>query len=57
MQSAAPAGGIVISEDTRHLIEGHFELRELGPIRFRNTGGQHQAAQDRMRGRRMTAWT
>jgi class 3 adenylate cyclase len=30
MQSAAPAGGIVISEDTRHLVEGYFELRELG---------------------------
>jgi class 3 adenylate cyclase/predicted ATPase len=31
MQSAAPAGGIVISEDTRHLVEGYFELRESGP--------------------------
>src|SRR5215813_1249925 len=31
MQSAAPTGGIVISEDTRHLVEGYFELRELGP--------------------------
>ncbi len=31
MQSVAPAGGIVISEDTRHLVEGYFELRELGP--------------------------
>jgi predicted ATPase len=31
MQSAAPAGGIVISENTRHLVEGYFELRELGP--------------------------
>ncbi|MBV8360349.1 MAG: AAA family ATPase, partial [Deltaproteobacteria bacterium] len=30
MQSAAPSGGIIISEDTRHLIEGYFELRELG---------------------------
>jgi class 3 adenylate cyclase len=30
MQSAAPAGGIVISEDTRHLVEGYFELRESG---------------------------
>src|SRR6266852_5856228 len=31
MQSVAPAGGIVISEDTRHLVEGYFELRGLGP--------------------------
>jgi class 3 adenylate cyclase len=31
MQSAAPAGGIVISDDTQHLVEGYFELRELGP--------------------------
>jgi class 3 adenylate cyclase/predicted ATPase/ribosomal protein L40E len=30
MQGAAPAGGIVISEDTRHLVEGYFELRDLG---------------------------
>src|SRR6266852_4474144 len=31
MQSVAPAGGIVISENTRNLVEGYFELRELGP--------------------------
>ena len=31
MQSAAPADGIVVSEDTRHLVEGYFELRALGP--------------------------
>src|SRR5712692_10320771 len=31
MQTVAPAGGIVISEDTRHLVEGYFELRGLGP--------------------------
>ena len=31
MQSAAPADGIIISEDTRYLVEGYFELRELGP--------------------------
>src|ERR1700731_364098 len=30
MQGAAPAGGIVISEDTRRLSEGYFELRDLG---------------------------
>jgi class 3 adenylate cyclase len=30
MQSAAPAGGIVISADTRYLVEGYFELRESG---------------------------
>jgi class 3 adenylate cyclase/predicted ATPase len=31
MQVVAPAGGIVISADTRHLVEGYFELHELGP--------------------------
>ena len=31
MQTLAPAGGVVISEDTRHLVEGYFELRDLGP--------------------------
>src|SRR5712692_5120648 len=31
MQGAAPAGGIVISEDTGRLVEGYFELRDLGP--------------------------
>jgi len=30
MQSAAPAGGIVVSADTRHLVEGYFELGALG---------------------------
>jgi class 3 adenylate cyclase len=30
MQSAASAGGTVISENTQHLVEGYFELRELG---------------------------
>jgi class 3 adenylate cyclase len=31
MQTAAPAGGIAISEETRRLVEGYFELRPLGP--------------------------
>jgi hypothetical protein len=31
MQAVAPTGGVVISEDTRRLVEGYFELRELGP--------------------------
>jgi class 3 adenylate cyclase len=31
MQSAAPAGGIIISEETQRLVEGYFELRGLGP--------------------------
>jgi class 3 adenylate cyclase len=30
MQSAAPMGGIIISEDTRHLVAGYFELHGLG---------------------------
>jgi predicted ATPase/class 3 adenylate cyclase len=32
MQSAAPAGGIIVSQETRRLAAGYFELRELGPI-------------------------
>src|SRR5689334_11558235 len=31
MQAAAPVDGIVISEDTRQLVEGYFQLRELDP--------------------------
>jgi class 3 adenylate cyclase len=31
MQSVAPANGIVITEETRRLVEGYFTLRELGP--------------------------
>jgi class 3 adenylate cyclase len=31
MQSMATTGGIVISEDTRRLVVGYFELRVLGP--------------------------
>jgi class 3 adenylate cyclase/predicted ATPase/energy-coupling factor transporter ATP-binding protein EcfA2 len=31
MQTIAPAGGIAISEETRRLVEGYFELRGLGP--------------------------
>src|SRR5260370_22811936 len=39
MQGAAPAGGIVISEDTRHLVEGYFELRDLGPTEVKGISG------------------
>jgi class 3 adenylate cyclase/tetratricopeptide (TPR) repeat protein len=35
MQSAAPAGGIIISADTRHLVEGYFELHGLGPTEIK----------------------
>ncbi len=31
MQTLAPTGGIVISEDTRRLVEDYFELHPLGP--------------------------
>ena len=31
MQATAPAGSIVISDDTRRLVEHYFELRPLGP--------------------------
>jgi class 3 adenylate cyclase len=35
MQTIAPAGGIAISEDTRRLVEGYFELRGLGPTEIK----------------------
>src|SRR3984957_8890666 len=38
MQSAAPAGGVVVSEATRRLVEGYFELRALGPTEVRGFG-------------------
>src|ERR1700687_2117874 len=31
LQTIAPAGGIVVSDDTRCLVEGYFELHPLGP--------------------------
>jgi len=31
MQGIAPAGGVVITEGTRRLVEGYFALRPLGP--------------------------
>jgi class 3 adenylate cyclase/ribosomal protein L40E len=31
MQGVAPADGIVVSAETRRLVEGYFELRGLGP--------------------------
>jgi class 3 adenylate cyclase len=30
LQGVAPAGGIVISDETHRLVEGYFELRDLG---------------------------
>jgi class 3 adenylate cyclase/predicted ATPase len=32
LQTAAPAGSIAVSEHTRKLVEGYFELRSLGPM-------------------------
>jgi class 3 adenylate cyclase len=31
VESAAPSGGIAVSDETRRLVEGYFELRSLGP--------------------------
>jgi class 3 adenylate cyclase len=39
MQTVARAGGIVVSENTRHLVEGYFELHELGPTEVKGIGG------------------
>jgi class 3 adenylate cyclase len=35
MQGVAPAGGIVIGEDTHRLVEGYFELHELGSAKVK----------------------
>src|SRR5271168_5209435 len=35
MQALAPTGSIAISEQTRKLVEGYFELKPLGPTRVR----------------------
>jgi predicted ATPase/class 3 adenylate cyclase len=39
MQSVAPADGIVVSEETRRLVEGYFELRALGPTALKGIAG------------------
>src|SRR5271170_6564675 len=35
MQALAPTGSIAISEQTRKLVEGYFELKPLGPTRVK----------------------
>jgi predicted ATPase len=35
MQTAAPVDGIVVSAETRRLVEGYFELRRLGPTELK----------------------
>jgi len=35
MQGAARPDGVVVSEETRRLVEGYFELREMGPTEVR----------------------
>src|SRR6516225_6472873 len=35
MQAIAPSGSIAITEQTRRLVEGFFQLRSLGPIRVK----------------------
>jgi predicted ATPase len=35
LQTIAPAGSITVSEHTRRLVEGYFELRALGPTAIR----------------------
>ena len=32
MQTIAPSGSIVVTEDTRALIEGYFRMRPLGEV-------------------------
>jgi class 3 adenylate cyclase len=39
MQTIAPAGGIVISDDTRRLVEGYFDLRPLEPTEVKGVSG------------------
>jgi class 3 adenylate cyclase/tetratricopeptide (TPR) repeat protein len=38
MQGVAPAGGVVITEETRRLVEGYFKLRDLGPTEVKGIG-------------------
>jgi class 3 adenylate cyclase len=35
MQTLAPAGSIIITEECRRLVEGYFSLRELGPAEIK----------------------
>ena len=35
LQTVAPAGGIIVSDGTRKLVEDYFELRHLGPASLR----------------------
>jgi predicted ATPase len=35
LQTVAPAGGVVVSDDTRRLVADYFELRHLGPASLR----------------------
>ena len=35
LETLAPGGSIAVSEDTRRLVEGYFELRALGPMPVR----------------------
>jgi predicted ATPase len=39
MQGVAPADGIVVSAETRRLVEGYFELRGLGPTELKGIAG------------------
>jgi class 3 adenylate cyclase/predicted ATPase len=39
MQSVAPSDGVVISEETQHLVEGYFELHGLGPTEVKGVAG------------------
>jgi class 3 adenylate cyclase len=39
MQSVAPSDAVVVSEDTRRLVEGYFELRGLGPTEVKGLAG------------------
>src|SRR5262249_25739348 len=35
LQTVAPAGGVIVSDDTRKLVEDYFELRHLGAATLR----------------------
>jgi len=39
MQSVAPSDAVVVSEETRRLVEGYFELRALGPTKLKGIAG------------------
>jgi len=43
LQTAAPAGGVLVSETTARLVAGFFETRDLGPLILKGVSGARHA--------------